>query len=81
MSRWMDFVSGTVECCIKNTAPERLFNLCKSRGIILKNIYETKDHIYFTMKLSHYRSLRPIVRKCRISPPYLPPPRPSLYHP
>lgn len=68
MSRWMDFVSGTVECCIKNTAPERLFNLCKSRGIILKNIYETKDHIYFTMKLSHYRSLRPIVRKCRIVP-------------
>lgn len=68
MSRFMDFLAGTVECCVKNGAVERFFNLCKSRDIVLENIRENNGIIYFSIKLSHFWQLRPVVKKCRVVP-------------
>ncbi len=68
MSRFKNFLSGTLECSIKGQSPERFFNLCKSRRIELEHIRGEKQQILFSLTLDNYKRLRPIARKCHIVP-------------
>ncbi len=68
MSRFRDFIRGTLVCVIKDAAPERFMNLCRGRNIFLANIRESPGVVEFVVGAGDYRKLRPVVKKCHIVP-------------
>lgn len=68
MSRFWDFVNGTLDCRLETPTPERFMNLCHSRKIYLQNIHSDSRQTEFCIGLKDYRKIRPIVRKCHVVP-------------
>ena len=68
MSRFRNFMRGTLVCELKDAAPERFMNLCRSRGIYLSEVGARPGAVFFTIGLRDYRKLRPVVQKCHTVP-------------
>ncbi len=68
MSRFWDFVGGTLDCRLDTPAPERFMNLCHSRKIYLADISSSGQQTRFRIGLKDYRKIRPVVRKCHVVP-------------
>ena len=68
MSRFRDFMRGTLVCVLKDGAVERFMNLCRSRGIYLADIRWASGEVEFAIGLKDYLKIRPIVRKCHSVP-------------
>lgn len=68
MSRFWDFVGGTLDCRLDTPAPERFMNLCHSRKIYLADISSSGKETRFRIGLKDYRKIRPVARKCHVVP-------------
>lgn len=62
------FWKGYVFVHIYGSYPERFFNLCKNRGILIKRLERTKTYCSCSMLLRDYKLLRPIARKAHCFP-------------
>lgn len=61
-----NYLKGSLEISIHGSSSERFMNVCRHRGIVLKNI-SCKDGIYYMdISLKDFKEIRPIVRKTRV---------------
>lgn len=59
------YLKGYVLIKVWGFAPERFFNLCAAKNILLWDIRKEEDAYYMCISLSGFRSLRKIARKTR----------------
>lgn len=68
IERFLRWLAGYLHICLYGSASERFLNLCNSNDILLWNIGTRHGKVECFIGLKEYKTLRPIVRKCRVQP-------------
>ena len=63
MIEFIRYLKGYVLIKVWGFAPERFFNLCAGKNILLWNIRKEADAYYMCISLSGFKSLRKIAKK------------------
>lgn len=65
LMRLLKYLQGYLRIEIQGFSPERFFNLCTSRKILLWNISKEKDRYYCNISIKSFKKLKQITRKTR----------------
>jgi len=61
----LKFLKGYLLVHLTGYAPERFFNMCGKRDILIWNLKSGEDGYYFNISVEAYKSLRPILKKTK----------------